>query len=44
VTDFSLSTIETALPGGPSGNPLSKFYISGIPAWLKGEYVVNTLD
>ena len=43
VTDMSSDVIETILPGGPSGNVLSNFYMREIDMWLSGTYKKNKI-
>jgi penicillin amidase len=38
VFDMGRKEVETALPGGPSGNRFSKYYKTGIQDWLDGKY------
>jgi penicillin amidase len=38
IVDMSNGKAWGVLPGGPSGNPGSKHYSSGIAKWAKGEY------
>jgi len=38
VVDFSEPGMYTAVAGGPSDRPFSKWYTSGLDGWLAGEY------
>ena len=38
VTDLGEDEVHTAIPGGPSGRVLSKWYTSDVARWLDGRY------
>lgn len=41
VADLGEDAMSSALPGGPSDRPFSRWYASGIVGWLAGDYVVT---
>ena len=40
IADLATDEARTALAGGPSGRPLSKWYTSDVPRWLAGSYKI----
>ena len=42
LTDLGADLARTALAGGPSGRRFSRWYVTDVPRWLRGEYKTLT--